>query len=464
MTKPSRIFPVVICSLAIAAPALAEPQVPQSRAEIDLSFAPVVREATPAVVSIYASRIVEGRVSPFASDPFFSDLFRNFGRAQPRVQNALGSGVILSEGGLVVSNYHVVGGANEIRVVLADRREFEAEVLLADEEADLAVLRLKGAHDLPALPLRDSDSIAVGDLVLAIGNPFGIGQTVSSGIVSGLARSGLSIGGGRGYFIQTDAAINPGNSGGALVDMSGRLVGINTAILSPSGGSNGIGFAIPANLVSRFLDQARAGATRFQRPWAGVSGQPVDASLAETFGLEAPRGVVLTAINPDSPFGKAGLVVGDVVLDMGGAPVNTPQEMIFRLAAEGIGGTLPLTYLHGGRSNDTSVDLIAPPETPPRDPLTIGKRSLLAGLSVVNVNPAVVQDYNLPSDAEGVLVVEPGDVGGRVGLRPGDILLEINDTEIRQTKDVQRAADKGGRGWYVEYLRDGRRAALRFRV
>jgi Do/DeqQ family serine protease len=452
------------CLFLVSVSARAESQVPQSRAEIDLSFAPVVREAAPAVVSIYASRVVEGVASPFANDPFFSDLFRNFGRVQPRVQNALGSGVILSSDGLVVSNYHVVGGANEIRVVLADRREFGATVLLADEEADLAVLRLDGAHDLPALPLRDSDNIEVGDLVLAIGNPFGIGQTVSSGIVSGLARSGLSIEGGRGYFIQTDAAINPGNSGGPLVDMSGRLVGINTAILSRSGGSNGIGFAIPSNLVARFLDQARAGATRFQRPWAGVSGQPVDAALAEGLGLEVPRGVVLTDLHPGSPFRKAGLGVGDVVLEMGGAPVNTPQEMIFRLAAEGIGSKLRLSYLHDGKSRDTEVTLIAPPEIPPRRPLTVGHRSILDGLSVVNVNPAVVQEYGLAPGAEGVLVVDPGDVGGRVGLRKGDILLQLNDQDIHDTGDVARAARYGGRGWYVEYLRDGRRSALRFRV
>ncbi|ARC90018.1 trypsin-like peptidase domain-containing protein [Rhodovulum sp. MB263] len=457
---------VLLCLLLIAGPLAAENRLPESRAEIQLSFSPVVREAAPAVVNVFTSRVVADRPTPFAADPFFSDLFRNFGRAQPRVENALGSGVIVSSDGMVVSNYHVVGRADQIRVVLADRREFEAEVLLADEESDLAVLRLEGASDLPFLPLRDSDEIAVGDLVLAIGNPFGIGQTVSSGIVSGLARSGLSIGGGRGYFIQTDAAINPGNSGGALVDMAGRLVGINTAILSRSGGSNGIGFAIPANLVSRFIEQAEAGARRFQRPWAGLSGQPVDAALAEALGMDSPRGVVLSALHPESPFRAAGLGVGDVVLALGGDPVNTPQEMLFRLSSEGIGRQIEVSYLHRGeaRPQAASVDLVAPPETPPRDPLTIRSQSVLAGLSVVNLNPAVLQEKGLAAGLSGVLVTDPGAIGGRGGLASGDILLQINEREIRSTADVAAAARAGGRRWYVEYLRNGRRGVLRFRV
>ncbi|TCP60395.1 Do/DeqQ family serine protease [Rhodovulum bhavnagarense] len=455
---------VILCLCLLGPPAGAEPRVPASQAEIGLSFAPVVRMAAPAVVNIYARRIVADRVSPFAADPFFSELFRDFGRVQPRVQNSLGSGVIVSPDGLVVSNYHVVGQATEIRVVLNDRREYDAEVLLGDEEADLAVLRLKDARDLPALSFRESDMVEVGDLVLAIGNPFGIGQTVSSGIVSGLARSGLSIGGGRGLFIQTDAAINPGNSGGALVDMAGKLVGINTAILSRSGGSNGIGFAIPANLVARFVEQAEAGHDRFQRPWAGVSGQPVDAALADALGMGRPRGLVLTAVHPQSPFAKAGLDVGDVVLDLDGTPVNTPQEMLFRLAAEGTGGVLPLTYLRGGRDRTVRLALVAPPEIPARDPVTIGRRWVLAGLSAININPAVVQDYDLPANSAGVLVADPGSVGARVGLRAGDILLRINDREIDDTGDVERAATVQSPNWQIEYLRGGRRGVLRFRV
>ncbi|KGB81363.1 serine protease [Rhodovulum sp. NI22] len=459
----TRFAPFLLVLLS-ALPLRAETTVPRSAAEITLSFAPIVKQAAPAVVNIYAKRVVATRVSPFADDPFFGEFFRGQGRTVPRVQNSLGSGVILSADGIVVSNYHVVGQATEIRVVLNDRREFDAEVVLGDQESDLAVLKLKDAENLPALALRDSNTVEVGDLVLAIGNPFGIGQTVSSGIVSGLARSGISVGSGRGYFIQTDAAINPGNSGGALVDSQGRLVGINTAILTRSGGSNGIGFAIPANLVQRFVAAAAAGETRFARPWAGVSGQAVDGAMAEALGMTIPGGVVLTELHPDSPFRKAGLTVGDVVIEMGGEPVNSPQEMIFRMTAEGIGGGLDIVYLSDGAERRARVALVAAPEMPPRAPLTVPARSVLGGLSVVNINPAVASEYGLAMAAEGVLVTDPGDVAGRVGLRPGDVLLRVNDTAIRQTRDVQDAARATSRTWLIEYMRGGQRGVLRFRV
>ena len=457
-----RIFSILL--LIVATPLAAETRVPQDQVEIQMGFAPLVKQAAPAVVNIYAKRIVQARQSPFHNDPFFRDLFRDFGTARPQVQNSLGSGVILSEDGFAVSNYHVVGGATDIRVVLNDRREFDARVLLADEEADLAIMQLEGADNLPALDLRDSDTLEVGELVLAIGNPFGIGQTVSSGIVSGLARSGAFLGSGRGYFIQTDAAINPGNSGGALVDMAGRLAGINSAILTRSGGSNGIGFAIPANLVQRFVEQARAGKGRFERPWAGITGQAVDAALAEGLGMGLPVGVVLTDLHPGSPFRKAGLDVGDVITELEGEPVNSPQEMLFRMSAEGIGGEMQITYLREGDAKQATIPLVAAPETPARAPVTVGERRVLAGLSAININPAVAAEYGLPQAARGVLVTDPGRVAGQVGLRPGDILLRINDTEITETEDLRRATRADTRGWHIEYLRNGRRGVLRFRV
>lgn len=459
-----RILILALGTLLMVTPGLAEQRPPTSKAEISLSFAPVVRETAPAVVNIYAKRVVAQRVSPFANDPFFRDLFRDHGRIVPRVQNSLGSGVILSSDGIVVSNYHVVGDATEIRVVLTDRREFDADILLADEQSDLAILKLRDATGLPALALRNSDTLEVGELVLAIGNPFGIGQTVSSGIVSGLARSAISVGSGRGYFIQTDAAINPGNSGGALVDMNGRLAGINTAILTRSGGSNGIGFAIPANLVQRFVDQAVAGNSSFQRPWAGISGQSVDATLAEGFSLGVPQGVVLTELHPDSPFRAAGLRVGDIVTEAGGFPVNTPQELMFRMATEGIGGKLALTYLRQGAEKQARLQLIAPPEKPARKPFTVDEGRVLAGLMVTNINPAVAVEYGLGQSAAGVLVTDPGPVAGRVGLKAGDILLRINKTRIDQTGDVRRATREDGRAWAIEYSRGGQRGLLRFRI
>jgi Do/DeqQ family serine protease len=437
--------------------------VPRDRAEISLTFAPVVRQAAPAVVSIYARRVVEERVNPFFNDPLFSQLFGDRGQMAPRVQNALGSGVILSSDGIVVSNYHVVGGADDIRVVLNDRREFEADVVLQDRESDLAVLRLRGAEDLPAIQLANSDAVEVGDLVLAVGNPFGVGQTVSSGIVSALARSGLAVGSGRGYFIQTDAAINPGNSGGALVDMQGRLLGINTAILTRSGGSNGIGFAIPANLVSQIVAQARDGYTRFQRPWMGVTAQAVDAGLADAFGLDLPQGVVLTALHDASPMARAGLQQGDVVLAVDGEPVNSPQEMMFRLAARGIGGSSALTVLHDNTRQEATVALVAPPETPARNRLEV-RGLALRGLVADTINPAVIAEQGLDPAAQGVVVVETRDLAARAGLQPGDIVLSVNRHPVRDTSDLDRALRDPSRYWEIELVREGRRSLLRFRL
>lgn len=437
--------------------------VPQSQAQIDLTFAPVVRQAAPAVVSIYARRVVEERVNPFFNDPLFSQLFGDRGQMAPRVQNALGSGVIVSSDGYVVSNLHVVGGADDIRVVLNDRREFSADLVLQDRESDLAVLRLRDVRDLPAIALANSDAVAVGDLVLAMGNPFGVGQTVSSGIVSALARSGLAVGSGRGYFIQTDAAINPGNSGGALVDMHGQLLGINTAILTRSGGSNGIGFAIPANLVSQVVAQAREGRSRFLRPWMGVSAQAVDAGLADAFGMSLPQGVVLTEMHEASPMRRVGLAQGDVVLAVDGEPVNSPQEMMFRLAARGIGGSSTLTMLRGETRREVTVALIAPPEIPARNRLEV-RGIAMRGLVAETINPAVIAELGLDPNARGVVVVESRDLAGRAGLRHGDILLSVNRQPVRDSAELERVLRDPSRYWEVELIREGRRSFLRFRL
>lgn len=438
--------------------------VPTDRGQIALSFAPVVRSAAPAVVSIYARRMVPQYRNPFADDPFFGNLFRDFGRMHPQTQNALGSGVIVAADGIVVSNYHVVGGADEIRVILNDGHEYDADIILSDAESDLAVLQLRGVSDLPTLALRDSDSIEVGDLVLAIGNPFGVGQTVSSGIISALARSGIAVGSGRGYFIQTDAAINPGNSGGALVDLNGQLVGINTAILTQSGGSVGIGFAIPANLVAQVVAQAQAGEDRFIRPWAGISAQSVDAALADAFGMSTPRGAAISQIHPQSPLAEAGLRPGDIVVAVDAAPVNTAPEMMFRLSVSGIGAHAELTYLRNGERRTADVALIAPPERPARDAISITAPVALRGLEVSRVNPAVIAELDLGLDASGVVVTSAADWAARAGLRPRDLILQINTSPISSTADVARAAQDQTRNWLIEVMRDGRRMALRFRI
>lgn len=455
---------VAVACLGLSAGAVgAETAVPVSQAEISMSFAPVVKAAAPAVVNIYATRIVQARRSPFADDPFFNQFFEALGPTEPRIQNSLGSGVIVSADGIVVSNYHVVGRATEIRVVLNDRREYAADVMLADQESDLAVLRLRDAADLPVLELRNSDELEVGDLVLAIGNPFGVGQTVSSGIVSGLARSALQVADGRGYFIQTDAAINPGNSGGALVDVQGRLVGINTAILTQGGGSNGIGFAIPANLVKSIVAQAEAGAERFARPWAGVTGQAMDAGLAESLGLARPDGVLISGLHPKSPFAAAGLQPGDVILSLGGEPTNTPQEVIFRLSALGVGAETEIVWLRDGEAMQTAMVLAPAPDDPPREQTTVTADVALRGLTVVRINPAVSEELRLPMQAEGVVVLQAEDLAARAGFQLGDVILGINGAAVERPADVEALAGMEARVWVVDLVRQGQQMRLRFR-
>ncbi|MFN0116490.1 MAG: trypsin-like peptidase domain-containing protein [Paracoccaceae bacterium] len=441
-------------------------QVPGSAAEMTLSFAAVVKRAAPAVVNIYATQVVPQSVSPFADDPFFSQFFGD--AVVPRRQNSLGSGVILRGDGIVVSNYHVVGEASEIRVVLSDRREFEGRVILSDARADLAVIRLAGASGLPALGLADSDRAEVGDLVLAIGNPFGVGQTVTSGIVSGLARSGIGPGAGPGigrtggYFIQTDAAINPGNSGGALVDMDGRLLGINTSILTRSGGSQGVGFAIPSNLVRQNVEQAEAGATALVRPWPGIETQAVDAGMAEALGMAAPRGVMILRAHPDSPFLAAGLGEGDVILSLGGFAVDAPGELDFRLATLGVGGTARAEYWRDGVVKVADVALSAAPGGDVRE-VAVGEGTGFEGLSVAPLTPALAERLGLPLSAEGVVVTSVGGRAAQSQLQPGDVVTRVNGTVIGTPEELDRALRAGGRRWQIEFDRGGQHATIRLR-
>jgi len=449
--------------LSLAAPAAeAADKVPGSTPEMQLSFAPVVKTASSAVVNIYTKKVVKASVSPFAADPFFSQFF---GRNQmaPRVQNALGSGVILSSDGIIVSNHHLVGDADEIRVVLSDRREFDAKVVMSDAAADLAVLKLNGTSDLPSLQLADSDKVQVGDLVLAIGNPFGVGQTVSSGIISGLARSGGMAGGRARYFIQTDAPINPGNSGGALVDMAGRLIGINTQILTRSGGSNGIGFAIPANLVRQYLKQVEAGRTAFAKPWSGVRGQAVEWDVATALGEKVPAGMLISAIHPESPLVKAGLKAGDVILSVSGQPVNAPEELEYRLATLGVGGSATVIYLRNGAEAEASMALAEAPEDAGAAPVRVRAQNVFDGLLTQNVTPKVIDDLGLPLDARGVVVLETGGYSVQSGLQPGDVIQAVNGTPVSSAQELARALSGRQRILEIDSLRDGQLLRMQFR-
>jgi Do/DeqQ family serine protease len=460
------LFAPLVFALSLVQPqgALAETRVPQSQTEISLGFAPLVKQAAPAVVNIYAKIVTQSQQrSPFMNDPFFDDFFRGLTAPRPRVENSLGSGVILSEDGMVVSNYHVVGMATDIRVVTTDRREYAARVVLADKASDLAILQLEGARALPYLDLRDSDQVEVGELALAIGNPFGVGQTVSSGIVSGLARSGTATGEGFGYYIQTDAPINPGNSGGALIDVNGALIGINTRILSRSGGSNGIGFAIPANLVREFVHQAKTGSEGFQRPWAGMTGQPVDADLAASLGMEIPEGMVISELHPKSPFAKAGFEVGDVITEVDGEVVNSPSEMVFRMSVAGLGDTSEVVRLRGDVSEVLLVEMFVAPNDPPARSLVLNENSALPGLTVGLINPVAIVRLQLPLSATGIAVLDPGPFAGRAGVRAGDILLAINGDEVLTEQDVPRLLEEAGRRLQLDLNRRGQRVSLRMR-
>ena len=430
--------------------------VPHGRDQMLLSFAPLVRASAPAVVSIYTRRTVRQRtVAPLFDDPFFQRFFGDLpGPARPRmrVENALGSGVIVRSQGLVVTNHHVIEGADEITVRLSDRREFVAEAVLSDERTDLAVLQLRDVDedtDLPSLTLADSDELEVGDLVLAIGNPFGVGQTVTSGIVSALARTAVGIAD-YSFFIQTDAAINPGNSGGALIDLDGNLVGINTAIFSRTGGSLGIGFAVPANMVGSVVAGVEAGMP-LVRPWIGANGQEVTADIARSLGLDQSGGVLINDIRRRGPADEAGLRVGDVITAVNDRPVGDAGALRYRLATQPIGGEATLRVLREGRLLDVTIALMPPPEDPPRQTTLLQGRNPLAGAVVANLSPAVIEELALESGArEGVVVLEvqPRTPAQRLRLEPGDVLVRVNDVSIDSVDTVVSVLD---RGWHREW-------------
>lgn len=436
--------------------------VPDSVDQVRLSYAPIVRLAAPSVVNIYTRRVVDQRRGlSFFDDPFFQ---RFFGMPRDRVQNSLGSGVIIDGDGLIVTNHHVIEQSDEVTVVLSDRREFEAEIVGTDEGTDLAVLKIEtGGERLSFLQLGDSDSLEVGDLVLAIGNPFGVGQTVTSGIVSALARTSVGFAD-VGAFIQTDAAVNPGNSGGALVTHDGKLVGVNTAIYSKSGGSIGIGFAIPSNLVRTIVDGIVAGG-RAVHPWLGAEGQAVSADLAESLGLSRPVGVLVNGLHPLSPAKDAGLEIGDIVYAVDGYEVFDPQGLRFRLASRAPGGEIALSVLRSGDAFTLTVPLSAPPEDPPRDIRRLSGRQPLAGAAVANLSPAYNEEIGIDQNRTGVIVIEVrrGNAA-RIGLRAGDVVKRISGEDIRSTRQLESILERPREEWEVVIERGGKSLSVRVRT
>ena len=434
-------------------------RIPGDAASMRLSFAPVVKKAAPAVVNVFSRRVVRQQVDPF---------WQMFG-ATPRqgVEQSLGSGVIVGADGIVVTNHHVIEGGTEIEVILSDRRQFPAKVLLDDARADLAVLKVDPhGQPLPVIAIDDSNNVQVGDLVLAIGNPFGVGQTVTNGIVSALARTEVGVTD-YSYFIQTDAAINPGNSGGPLVDMDGDLIGLNTSILSRTGTSTGVGFAIPAAMVKQVVDAALGGRHDVVRPWLGVRGQEVTGEIASSIGLDRPQGVLIGDVYPGSAADRAGVHTGDVILAVDGQSVNDPSALDYRVVTKHAGDQVALLVRHAGAARTVSVRVEPAPATPARDERTIAGRNPLGGATVINLSPAAAIELGAdPFAARGVLVTKLTDdsLAASVGVRPGDMIRQINGREIRTTADLQDALTAGGRAWRITLTRGGQQITGDFRL
>ncbi len=420
------------------------------------SFAPVVKKVTPGVVKVYTTTRVHNTAFNGPGPGDMDDLLRRFfgdqvpnGRMPRRNlevprQQGIGSGVIVTKNGYILTNNHVVDGADEVKVALQDGREFTAKVVGRDPKSDVAVVKID-AKDLPAVAMADSDKVEVGDVVLAIGNPFGIGQTVTTGIVSATGRAG-AVGLDYEDFIQTDAAINPGNSGGALVDAEGRLIGINTAILSRSGGNQGIGFAIPVNLARDVMDSLIKDG-RVTRGYLGVMIQDVNPSLAKEFKLKDNKGALVSDVTPESPAKKAGFQEGDLILEFNGKKVTDSRHLKLEVARTRPGETVPVKILRDGGTKTLEVKV---KELPGSESLAKNSDSqsddtgTLNGVGVADLDSQVRQQFGLPANVKGVVVtqVDPNSAAAEAGLRPGDVIQEINRKPVRSAEEAVQMTEK----------------------
>jgi serine protease Do len=414
------------------------------------SYAPVVKKVAPAVVKIEVTTTVNQPAMqdmPGFNDPFWQQFFgRGFQQRQaPLREHGLGSGVIITKDGYILTNNHVVDGASDVKVTLPDGREFTAKVVGRDPKSDIAVVKVS-ADDLPTVPLADSDKVEVGDVVLAIGNPFGVGQTVTKGIVSATGRGGMGI---EDYedFIQTDAAINPGNSGGALVDIDGRLIGINTAILSRSGGSQGVGFAIPSDLA-RTVMQSLIAYGHVTRGYLGVSIQNVTPALASEFDLKTARGALISDILPDSPAAKAGFKDGDVVLEYNGKKVEDSRRLQLAVAETKPGTTVPVEILRGGDKQTVNVTVKQLPgsdQVARNNSQNGNDTGTLNGVGVADLDQQARAQFNIPKTVKGAVItqVDPSSPSADAGLKPGDVIEEINHHAVKNADDAVNLTQSG---------------------
>lgn len=433
---------------------LAVSEKPVTREPGVTTFAPMVKKVTPSVVKVFVTakvkNVSQGMPDMFGDNPwlrrFFGEGFdtEQFGRgmAQPK-QHGLGSGVVVTEDGYLLTNNHVVENADEVKVALNDGREFTAKVVGKDPKSDIAVLKIN-AKDLPAIEIADSDKIEVGDVVLAVGNPFGVGQTVTTGIISATGRGNLGLD----YedMIQTDAAINPGNSGGALVDADGRLIGINTAIISRSGGNQGIGFAVPANLARSVMESLIKDG-RVVRGFLGVNIQDVTPTLAKEFGLDDAQGALVAGVTPKSPAEKAGLKSGDVIVEYDGKSIRDSRHLKLQVAQTRPGATVPVKLMRDGKEKTLELSVKELPgsevASKSNDANSDEATDALNGVAVSDIDPAARQQFKLTEDVKGAIVtdVKRDSAAYEAGLRPGDVILEINRKPVKSAEDAVKLTE-----------------------
>ena len=433
-----------------------------AQAQLVTSYSHIVKKVSPTVVNIYTKQRVKS-VNYFLNDSFFKQFFDHEffdDLTRDRIENSLGSGVIISSDGVIVTNAHVVNNSEMITVVMSDGTEYEADILLQDRKLDLVLLKIKDSKGkkFDYIEFYDSDNLEIGDIVLAIGNPFGVGQTVTSGIISALSRSSKDVSTTQ-LFIQTDAAINPGNSGGALVNLEGKLIGINTAIYTKSGGSNGIGFSIPSNTVSVFIKNINEDG-EIVRSWLGVKTQDISNSIADSLGIELKSGAIVNQVHRYSPlYGR--LQIADVITNVNGKKVSNAQEFKFRIFSLSVGSEVRLNVKRADKNLLIVSKIIMPPEIPKKNEIALSGDHFMAGVRVVNLSPLVNSRLEIDSFMQGVAIsrVTNGSIASKVGLRVRDIIKDINGTEIADTNQLRQLLKSSNMtqqdGWTLTTIRNG---------